>query len=122
MKIKRGVCVGTSLLPTGFNELIETKSRADLVVGLRNLTGLEIAEPVRTSFSYIITPSEDILLFSENIYLPLTPLMSPGQCYEQLFQLDNLQQSNNHLIFSQLLYHLCELGRFTSLHSSAEQN
>ena len=51
MKIKRSVCVGTSLLPAGFNELNDLKSRADLVSGLRNLTGLEIAEPVRTMFS-----------------------------------------------------------------------
>ena len=56
MKIKRSVCVGTSLLPTGFNDLIESQSRADLVLGLRKLSGLEIAEPVRTIISCNTTP------------------------------------------------------------------
>ena len=46
MKIKRGTCVGTSSLPSGFCDILRAKSRTELLLVLETLSDQEIAEPV----------------------------------------------------------------------------
>jgi hypothetical protein len=54
MKIKRSICCGSSVLPAGFDDLLDAKSRTELLRALKPLTDLEIAEPVRPNGGYLI--------------------------------------------------------------------
>lgn len=52
MKIKRSICCSSSILPAGFDDLLDAKSRIELLRALEPLIDQEIAEPVRWNEDY----------------------------------------------------------------------